>query len=513
MRKLITGLLLAVISHHASAEDPAAPAQIIEPVRDTSSSCAALAAGTFPETVIDSSASVLEPSSLPDYCEISGRIATRIHFVLRMPVENWNGKFVVAGCGGFCGSLLPEKTGYSNSINEALKLGFAAITTDGGHDAPNWSTDWALQDPEAVELFAGAWLPKVVTAGRALVSSFYSTGASRTYFSGCSNGGRLGLFAAQRYPELFDGIAAGGGIFDFTGNAGTHGLWLLQSVRNEQGQPTIDRRKIPLLSKHILQQCDALDGVTDGIVSRPELCKPELEQLQCSDETSAGCFTRLELRSIKRLYRGATAFGEQQFAGLAPGSEPLWPQWVIGSADEAAWGERAAEGNLRLTYQIPWDQPFNPHAYKLGDELENLQRLAPVLNATDPDLREFAAAGGKLLYYHGLADPLILPGRAIRYYSEVVEAIGEQELDKFGRFLFIPGHGHCWEKPGQVPDDFNPLAVIDRWVDSGVAPDQVLAIQKDKSGEVVRSRPLCAHPKTAVFLGGDDTRAENYRCE
>lgn len=498
MRNLITGLLLAATAGTASASD---------------ADCPAVAAGKFPETVVEAAANVNPQSGLPAYCEIKGTIATRIQFALRMPVHQWNGKFVVAGCGGFCGALLPDKKGYSNSINEALKLGYAAITTDSGHQAPNWDTGWAMQDPVALDLYAGAWLPKAVAAGRAIVQRYYGTNSRKTYFSGCSNGGRLGLFAAQRYPGLFDAIAAGGGIFDLTGNAGVHGLWLLQSVRDQQGQPTIDRDNIPLLSQHIMQQCDAHDGVGDGIVSRPDLCIPDLEMLQCAEGQTGDCLTRLELRAIKRLYRGATAFGEPQYTGIFPGSESLWPLWVTGTADSAAWGERAAEGNLRLTYNIPWDQPFNPHAYKLGDELENLQRLAPTLNATDPNLEAFAASGGKLLYYHGLADPLILPGRAFQYYDAVVAKMGAPELDKFGRFIFIPGHGHCWEKTGQVPDDFNPLQIIDSWVEEGIAPDRVLAVQKNTRGKIIRSRPLCAHPKTAVYKGGNNTESENYSCE
>jgi feruloyl esterase len=498
MRNLITGLLLLASASSMGAGN---------------ADCAGLAAGRFPDTVVDTTSNAPAQPGLPAYCEVTGTIADRIQFALRMPVEKWNGKFVVAGCGGFCGSLLPDKKGYSNSINEALKLGYAAITTDGGHEAPSWSTGWAMRDPIALELYAGAWMPKAVATGRAIVDSFYGASARRTYFSGCSNGGRLGLFAAQRYPDLFDAIAAGGGIFDLTGNAAVHGLWLLQSVRDENGKPTIERHKIPLLSEHVMQQCDALDGLDDGIVSRPDLCKPDLVALQCGEGQAEGCLSRLELRAIKRLYRGATAFGEPQFAGILPGSESLWPLWVVGSGDEAAWGERAAEGTLRLSYNIPWDQPFNPHAYKLGDELENLQRLASTLNATEPNLGAFAASGGKLLYYHGLADPLVLPGRAIRYYEEVVETMGAPALEEFGRFLFIPGHGHCWEKTGQVADEFNPLEVIDHWVESGTAPKRILALQKNGQGRVVRSRPLCPHPATAVFKGGDDTRAENYTCE
>ena len=355
-------------------------------------------------------------------------------------------------------------------------------------------------------------MPWAVDTANDLVQGFYQNMPGRVYFSGCSNGGRLAMMAAQRHPKLFDGIAGGGGIFDLTGNAGVHGLWLLQSTRDENGDAVIDRTKVPLLQRAVMAQCDVHGGVSDGVVSRPDLCRPQLEGLQCADANSADCFSRVEIAAIKRLYQGATIDGVQIYPGIPPGSEALWPIWVTGTDDDAAWGERAAEGNLRLTYGIPSSKPFNPHDYELADELENLQRLAPVLNATDPDLSAFADAGGKLFYYHGLADPLILPGRAQQYYKKAAQTHGKAQLGKFVKFVMVPGQGHCWEKPGQVADDFNPLVVIDEWVESGDAPDHITAIQKNSAGTIVRSRKRCALPKTARLKGGDQSDAQNYEC-
>jgi len=205
--------------------------------------------------------------------------------------------------------------------------------------------------------------------------------------------------------------------------------------------------------------------------------------------------------------------GRQLFAGIPPGSESLWPKWVTGTDEDWAWGERAAMGNLRLTYGVSSDRPFNPHDYDLAKELDNLQRLAPVLNATDPDISAFAEAGGKLFYYHGLADPLILEGRVRQYYAQAVAATGEDKLQQSARFVMVPGHGHCWEKPGQVADDFNPVEVIDRWVESGEAPDYIVAELVNASSGAQRSRKLCPYPQQAQFQGGDSDKAENYRCK
>ncbi len=498
---LLASLVLWVAACSATREESPAP----DPMSETVASCDALSGAYPPDTVIKSAAFMSNRSDLPDFCQVDGTIAERIGFALRLPARDWNVKFVVAGCGGFCGSLHPDKPGYSNSINEALKLGYAAITTDGGHRAESWDTDWALADPLALDLYAGAWMPLAVATGNALVQQFYADKPERTYFSGCSNGGRLAMMAAQRYPALFDGIAGGGGIFDLTGNAGVHGLWLLQTTRDENGAAVINRSKIPLLQREVIAQCDSLDGVVDGVVSRPDLCQPQLSGLQCKAETGDDCFNATELAAIARLYQGANVGGIQVYPGIAPGSEALWPIWVTGTDEDAAWGERAAEGNLRLTYGVPSTEPFNPHDYVLADEMENLQRLAPTLNATDPDLSEFADAGGKLFYYHGLADPLILPGRAQQYYEEAVAVQGKEKLDEFARFVMVPGHGHCWEKPGQVADDFNPLVVIDQWVESGRAPHHVIAVQKVAAGTILRSRKLCPLPQLARLQGGGQT--------
>jgi feruloyl esterase len=185
----------------------------------------------------------------------------------------------------------------------------------------------------------------------------------------------------------------------------------------------------------------------------------------------------------------------------------------VGTDDDPAWGERAAQGNLRLTYGIPSAKPFNPHDYDLAQELENLQRLAPLLNATDPDLSGHVAAGGKLFYYQGMADPLIVPGRARQYFEEVAASMDAADLDKAVRFVMVPGHGHCWEKPGMVADDFNPLAIIDRWVESGSAPEYVIGVHKGAGNDILRSRKLCAAPGQAVFRGGNPDSADSYYCE
>jgi hypothetical protein len=287
---------------------------------------------------------------------------------------------------------------------------------------------------------------------------------------------------------------------------------LLQTTRDAAGRAVIGRDKLPLLAAEIMEQCDGLDGVADGAIARTESCVPKLEGLRCRGRDGSQCFTDQELVAIGRLYQGATVDGERIFPGIPPGSESLWSRWVVGTDDVPAWGERAAEGNLRLTYGIPTSQPFNPHAYVLADELDKLQKYAAILNATDPDLSGLLKQGGKLFYYHGLADPLILEGRVRQYYAEAVSAMGEAQLNEVARFMMVPGHGHCWEQTGQTADDFNPLEVIDRWVETGEAPQQVIAGSLPSAAAPGRTRKLCPYPRVAEYRGGDPELAESFSC-
>lgn len=490
----------------------AACAQQATTTGDSASNCAALAGQPPANTRVSSAREIGDHDTLPPFCQVEGQIDDKVGFVMRLPATDWNGKFVVAGCGGFCGSLNPDKPGYSNSLNAALEDGYAAIQTDSGHQAPSWQTDWALDDPRALELYAGEWMPLAVASGQSLAAGYYASSPRRTYFSGCSNGGRLGLYAAQRYPDLFDGIAAGDGIFDLSGNGGVHGLWLLQTTRRADGSAVISRDKMPLLTAHVMQRCDSLDGVADGIVARPELCDPAPAALQCNSADDTQCFSAEEVQAIERLYQGATVDGQQLYPGISPGSEAYWPLWIVGSDEDMAWGERAGEGYLRLAYGIPAGEPFRPHDYVLADELERIRSLAPVVDATDPDLDGLAAAETRLFYYQGLADPLIIPGRASQYFQQVKATSATQTLAQNVRFVDVPGFGHCWERSGLSADEFDPLKIIDRWVEQGEAPDAITALQRDARGEILRSRKLCALPARAEYQSGNPDSADSFRC-
>jgi len=462
---------------------------------------------------------IAEKERLPAFCQIKGVLRKRIRFESRLPLQEWNGKFLMAGCGGFCGELLPDKPGFSNSINEALKMGYATIAHDGGHTAPSYDTSWAYDDPEALEIWAHKILPIIAGHGKKIVESFYGRPPALSYFSGCSNGGRLGLMAAQRYPDLFDGILAGGPVFDLSGNAGIHGAWLIQQLHKKDGSLRISREKIPLLKSHVLTQCDLLDGLEDGIISDPRQCQVDLSTLQCdSGKDAVGCLSNNEIALLNKLYRGASnRNGEPLYPGISYGSENYFSTWIIGQPGQPAWGPLAGQGHLNLVYKIAPGQHYAAHEFDFNSEPERLRQkpISRMVDATNADLSVFRRSGAKLIIWHGWSDPLILPQRTIDYYDEVARKSGGMEKTReFARLFMVPGHGHCWRTRAEAPDLFNPIKILEDWVEAGEAPEEMIAYQKDSHGRLIRSRPICAFPAVARYIGGGDVNeAESFVCE
>lgn len=476
--------------------------------------CAALPA---PEGVVFSATpSWIEADTLPRYCRVNGVIDGRVGIEMRLP-EQWSGRFMMAGCGGFCGALLPDKPGHSNSINEQLKRGYAVITHDGGHQAKSWETHWAA-DREALELWAHKVLPLVAGVGTELATSMYGEPPRYKYFSGCSNGGRLGLMAAQRYPRLFDGIAAGGSVFDLSGTAGLWGNWLI--VTNQSGSISrFPQAKTPLIKRLVMEQCDGLDGLRDGIIDDPRPCQPDLTVAACAATTQAGndCLTGQELDVLHRLYGGVrNDRGETVYPALVYGSEHFSDRWLFGTDEKPGWGVLASAG-YRQMLAADLSEDDVPGGLPTDQMMDWLSRSSvPALtDATDSDLSSLRQAGGKVLIYHGWSDPLIIPMPIIRYFQRAAEVAGGLEpLQQNARLFMVPGWGHCWEeKPADAPDDFDPMLELEQWVETGRGPEFIVARQVDAAGVEQRSRPVCSYPSTARLEAGQDPdHHQNYRC-
>jgi feruloyl esterase len=452
-------------------------------------------------------------AELPRYCQVQGTIAGRIQFEYRMP-EQWNGRFMMAGCGGFCGAVLADKPGHSNTINIALQRGYAAISHDGGHQAANADTSWAFDDPEALEIWAHKVLPLVVAAGTDMASGFYGKPPAYRYFSGCSNGGRLGMMAAQRYPELFDGIAAGASIFDLSGTAGLWGNWMITQLQSA-GAPITPAQQA-LVKDAVMQQCDGKDGANDGIIQQPRQCEFDFTSLQCSGSTAASeqCLAAEQVARLQRLYGGVmTSAGERIYPALEYGSEHYTDLWLYGADGKPGWGVSASQGYRQLLSHDLYNRDA-PDAVSTDEMRAWIERSAvpATTDATNPDLSGLQSSGGKLLIYHGWADPLIVPEPTVEYYAKAAaNAGGTAALQRNARLFMLPGWGHCWERPAAGPDQFDPLEILEQWVEQGIAPDQIELSLAD--AVPMQTMPVCAYPRVAKLMpAAGASPVDEYRC-
>lgn len=478
--------------------------------------CLDIAAERLAGVTIHLSAAVTDREDLPGFCRVSGTIDPNIGFEARLPLADWNGKYYQSGCGGYCGRVLPDKPGFSNTINEALKRGYATITTDGGHSAGIGDPSWAKGNPEAVEVYGHRVIPLTHAAGTTLAGAYYRAEPVREYFGGCSNGGRLAAVAAQRYPNLFDGILGGAGVLNLSQSGSIYGSWVVQSNSDQDGNRVLTKEnfaaKIPLLEQEVLNQCDAADGAIDKLVSSPRECTVDVDQFPaCGDDVATTCFTETEKRVLHAWYQGPrNSSGEQLHPGMPPGSERFIDFWFLDGPDGNAIGNQLGGGFAKyMAFEDGTPDDYTVLDFDFDTDPGRLAKISSIVDAADPDLREFEAAGGKYLMWHGWADPLVLPDQSLAYYESVAAGMGGFDaIQPFFRLFMMPGHGHCWEIPGSAPDNFDPITVLDQWVENGIQPEVIRAYAPEPEAAVAPELVLYPHPESAgiaeiVFTGAN----------
>jgi len=468
---------------------------------------------------------------LPERCQVKGVIRpspdSDIKFELWMPTAGWNHKLQGAGNGGFGGSL-----NYQSGLVQSLQRGYAGVTTDTGHTAKTEDASWAIGHPQKIVDFAHRALHLTTVNAKAIVKAFYGEAQKHSYFASCSNGGRQALMLAQRYPDDYDGIIAGAPANDWT-SLMLDFLWNQQALMKPGAFIPPDR--VPAIQAEVNRQCDALDGVTDGIVAAPQSCHFKPEALLCQSTETSACLTAPQIDSLRAIYQGMhVAHGDIQFPGFTPGAEVGgWGSWILGT--KPGESAQAKFGWGYVSAMVQQDPNWTVQQLDLErDAPRIIQQFGPLMNATNPDLSKFAARGGKLILFHGWADPAVPPLNTIRYFDSVGTKMGEPRRAQFVRLFMVPGMQHCLGGPGpsifgahtaarQPPDpDSDLAAAMERWVEGGPAPESVRAIKpKDllagafgsPKGGVERSALLCAYPKRAKWSGsgnGDD--AANFSC-
>ncbi len=464
--------------------------------------------------------------ALPAFCRVQGVIQpsndSHIEFEAWMPSSGWNGKYQGLGNGGFAGSI-----GYSG-LAAAVNSGYAGSSTDTGHKAISTDAEWALGHPEKVADFDYRAIHETAEKAKEIVRTFYGNTLKRSYFSGCSNGGRQALMEAQRYPADYDGIIAGA-----PANFITHHLagfiWDAQATEADPAS-YIPASKMPAIEAASVAACDALDGVKDGVIDDPTKCHFDPAPLLCKDSDSASCLTQPQLTALKKIYAGPSNSKDGQiFPGYLPGGETGpggWSAWITGPAPARGLQFLFAKGFFAdMVYQ---DAAWDYRTFNFGRDVSVTDdRRARSANAMDPNLKPFKDRGGKLILYHGWSDAAIAPLNAVNYYQSVVSKMGPKDSADFLRLYMAPGMQHCLGGPG--PNEFGATPgaetdprrsmsmALERWVESGAPPDQIIATKYKSDGNpasgVLRTRPLCPYPQVARYTGSGSTDdASNFTC-
>jgi feruloyl esterase len=470
--------------------------------------CQQLMPAKFGNQVVITAAEMIAASdNMPARCKVSGTIERNIGFEVNLP-DNWNHKLLVVGIGGNAGRISDTSMGWRRN--------YATATTDTGHKGDGGDTSWALNNPQGELDFAERAFHLTTIRAKEISQAYYGEVPRKAYFTGCSGGGRQAMIAAQRFPEDFDGIIAGAPAYHLTGFHFAF-IWNARAMfpnPNDLSQPLVSGAKLKLLETKVLAQCDALDGLTDGLLDDPRRCAfdPAKDLPRCQDKEEADCFTASQIAALQKIYSGARNNKGQLYPGFHPGVESGWNAWLgEGNAAIKPLGPNPAyaygEGFLR--YWIYDNPTYKLHQFDFDKNVADTRTAARLVNAENPNLKAFERRGGKIIFYHGWADNAFPAAATIQYYERMQRVMGgRKNTEAFARLFLVPGMLHCGGGPGCHQADY--LSALDAWVGQGKAPDQIIGTGTNP----VRTRPLCAYPKVAKYSGrGEVTNAASFRCE
>jgi feruloyl esterase len=445
---------------------------------------------------------------LPAHCRVTAALKpssdSNIEMALWLPTENWNGKFLGVGNGGWAGSISID------AMANGLRRGYATASNDTGHKGG--SASFAPGHPEKLVDFAYRAMHEMTVQSKALIQAFYRRGPQLSYYQGCSTGGRQGLMEAQRFPDDFDAIIAGAPVNNMVHLNVSQVALQVDMLRNPSRLVPPDLKA--LLANAVVAACDARDGVTDRIISEPRACRFDAAVLACKTtgpsaslgSSTPDCLTPAQVENARSAYASVTAkSGALVYPGRSPGFESEWRIPTPGAPLNPLFTDMPR-------YVGRQDPNWDPMTFDLETDLALALKHGGFIEATDPDLTTFSARGGKLLLYHGWADPGPAPENTINYYEAVATKLGGRQ-DDWMRLFLMPGVGHC--SGGVGPDQADFLGAIERWREQGVAPGQVIATRSAGRGgsSTPMSRPLCPHPQVARYKGSGSTdEATNFAC-
>jgi feruloyl esterase len=442
--------------------------------------------------------------NLPAFCRVAAEIKptddSDIKIEVWMPASGWNGKLQSAGNGGWSGAI-----GYP-AMGQALARGYATTGTNAGHDGGSGS--FALGHPEKLIDFGYRAVHLMTVQAKAIINAYYGKGPELSYWNACSTGGRQGLREAQQFPTDYDGIIAGA-----PANYMTHlEAWTLwaPAAMNATPDSMIPSSKFAMIHKAVLDACDKLDGVQDGVIEDPRACHFDPRTLICKSGDTADCLTSAQEQTLEKIYLPATNPRTKEI---------IYPPFEPGS--ELGWGFFAGTGAPSVAidlfkYETFKDPNWDWHTFDFDKDVATADKVdGGVLNTVDPNLGPFFDHGGKLIQYHGWADSLIAPGNSVNYYESVVAKLGgSKKIDDDYRLFMVPSMGHCGGGEGAVT--FDMVTAIEQWREQKKAPDVIVASKTtpgNPSAAPAMTHPLCPYPKTAQYKGtGDTSEAANYLC-
>ena len=454
-------------------------------------------------------------ASLPAFCRVSGSVAPHIGFELWLPADHWNGRLLALGSGGFGGYI-----DYF-SLAQRLRQGYAVTANDTGHQGTG--LQW-MHDPQALLAWGHDGTHRVAGPAKRLVRAYYRTKPTHSYFVGCSTGGDQAMEEAEFYPRDFDGIVAESPGMDYSRLM----LSFLWGLKISTTNGTLSDTKLQLLHRFVISQCDGQDGLQDGLLQRPLACHVNLAPLVCHGENHSTCLTPGEARTAELMYQGPRnpRTGTEIYPGFVPGSEtdPIYSGRLA-----AAYGWTLIQGPLAEQYAIPLleNTVFGPDwdwkTFDFDHDVTKVDNaLAGKIDAMNPDLRPFAARGGKLIMIQGWGDPYNAQTLPIEYRAQVLATFGgpgeskeaTQRVGRFYRLFMAPGMSHCLWGPG--PSEIHALAALKRWVEKDEAPAQLIAAQVIPPSltpkQSAMRRPLCPYPQYARYVGGNPNTPAAFRC-
>jgi feruloyl esterase len=503
------------------------------------SDCGDLAGKVFGPATITAATTVSPPSSLvgrdpptpvaikAPFCRVEGVIKpsadSDIKFEVWLPPESaWNGKYGAIGNGGFAGSLILP------SMAWRLEEGYAVSGTDTGHAGGPLDAAWALGHPEKIADFGWRGVHVTAEASKGVINAYYGRAPSRSYFAGCSDGGREALMAAQRFPKDFDGIVAGAPANYWT-NLMSNAAATMRAL-NQPGA-WLSPEDLAVVSEAAQRACPSADGYLDN----PGSCRFDPSTLVCKPGQNDRCLSQAQLGGLKAIYAGTNdADGKPINPGYPVGGEAgpvAWSLWITGTDPKRAAGSLLNGFSSAYFANMVFDKPdWAPSDGSVAGDWSASQKNGEALDAANPDLTAFKAAGGKLIQYHGWSDAAIPASSSIDYYKAVADRMGGvDQIRPFYRLFLAPGMMHCGLGPGpgavggvfgQPSPGHDPehdvLAALARWVEKGVSPESIIATRykdDDPGKGVAAQRPWCAYPAVARFSGkGEHSDAANFTC-